>query len=626
MWLATSYATAAVGVDGQFWIINPPTKAVFGGSDGATVAYEVTLPYRCNMTTQRSAFASWTRGGQSRKYICGSATDNLVLTEHLTLARLGIQPPSGPLTNTAAPVENQIGYQAIAGGITGNIIPYLRFYDSLNGRRSPLSGPGAVVALANQGLSFSNVPNGPDSPDVGVTHVEVWVSQDGGLPRFWFRRDIGAPTFSGNVTSLGEAETETTSLLPRCKYNAMYHDRYVLAGDDRHPDRVYFSVSEDPENYGGLYISTRQGEPVIGLAVVRDTLIVQCPTIHYYVQGYDENDITMNVLEPNIGGLGHHTMSPWNDDIVIPATLGWYLCNGTSMRPIGEGLFDETWRRTLSLNSYGTTYNIISGARDISDWWATTDLVSGLVKLNVRGAKVSIPLFWDDTTDLYGPHTCWILDLRGGNPSLTFDTYEKDMTAGAQLSKPGYSGTQSYICHSGILYRENEATKADGFDGEAPITIHHLIHTGHQVAVDPIDDSDCVRFQKAFSVISNEYVPVVFDIFAGNEYSWSARTPNDTLSFAAQLSSREVPPDQPICTATGYLVANDRKCMPLNKSAGSAVSMRITCENDGFTVNDQISDSNNLIYSAFLFKGWGADFSGDGEQFRPVSYAIQDCP
>lgn len=597
MWVATSSSVDPVfGVQGKFWCINPANDV-----DPVAVAESIALPYRCNMTSLRSSFASWTRGGQSRKYITGSATENLVFTEHKTLARLGIQAPSGPLVNTAVPVENQIGYQAIAGGgLTGNIIPYIRFYDSLNNRRSPLSGPGTAVALVNQGLSFSNVPDGPDSPDVGVTHVEVWASQDGGLPRFWFRRDIGASAFSGNSTSLGEAEIETLALLPRCRFSVMYHDRHVLAGDDRHPDRVYFSVSEDPENYAGLWISTRQGEPVIGLFVVRDVLIVQCPTIHYMVQGYDENDIRMDVLEPYIGGLGHHTMTPWNDMVVIPGNLDWYLCDGTAMKPLGAGMFDETWRDSIDQYDYKTNS------------WATTDVRSGIVKLNIRSQGVAIYGFPDT---IEHPYRAWVLDLRGKTPELLFDTTAYDLSAGGQLALPGYYFTKSYAATSGgVIYLENVIGAADGFTGIAPIPIKHQISTAHVVVAEPIDDSDCVRFPKAWAIISNEYKPVTIEVRAGNEYQWRARDANDSLVLAAQLKQRT--------DDLAYYVANDRKCLPTNRCSGSAISMTILCTNDGGIV--PVNNNTYPYYGAFVFKGWGADYSADGSQARGIEYTGND--
>ena len=580
MWLATTESSQlSFGVTGEFCVFGEGSKEV------------ITLPDRLNMTTQRSSFASWTRGGQSRKYICGSGTDNLVFTEHKTLARLGIQAPTGPLVNTAAPTGNQIGYQVIGGGgLTGNIILYLRFYDELNGRRSPLSGGSPITAFANQGVSFSAVPANPDSPDVGVTHVEVWASQDGGLPRFWFRRDIGASTFSGNSTSLGEAETETLTLLPRCKYNVMYHDRHVLAGDDRHPDRVYFSVSGDPENFAGLWISTRQGEPVIGLFVVRDILIVQCPTIHYMVQGYDENDIRMDVLEPYIGGLGHHTMTPWNDMVVIPGTLDWYLCDGTSMKPLGAGMFDETWRRSIIENDY------------TSNTWATTDVSVGCVEFCIRDKNVSIYGYPKATPQVY--FSSWILDLRGDSPDLMFDITPFDRSAGANLALPGYFQPQAYVANlNGKVYRKNRAASGDG-----AVAVDYMFHTNHQVVVEPIDTEDCVRFVKAWAVIASDFADINMDIFAGNEYAWRSASPTDTQAVAAQLKEQQVGAD------IYYYVSNDRKLMPLSRSAGSAISMRIRCSVTG--IDPPFPLSLQPAFGPFVFKGWGTDFSGDGSQSR----------
>src|SRR5690349_13115280 len=101
MWLATTTVSGGpFGTTGSFFIINPPTP------NGDLVEFErATLPFRTNMTLLKSAFCEWTRGAQSRKFILGSATENLVFTENNSLCRIGIQPPSGPLVLTGAPTE-----------------------------------------------------------------------------------------------------------------------------------------------------------------------------------------------------------------------------------------------------------------------------------------------------------------------------------------------------------------------------------------------------------------------------------------------------------------------------------------------------------------------------------------
>ena len=300
----------------------------------------LSLPDSCKALSfpSRPSFETWVKGDRTRTLIVGAHTDNLVFTEHKWILRQGITAPTYDLI-VGAPIENQVGLATSGTGLTGNCIFALRWMDSLHGRRSPLSGNSPAMVLVNQGIEFTNVPARPVPEDACVDKIEVWVSVDGGLFRLWAEIDAGATNFTINSPSVGEAETETLTAIPYGTMNALYRDRQAVAGDPRNPDRVYFSASEDPENYAGLYISTKQGESVIVLFVVRDTLVVQCQNIHYYIQGYDENDLTMNILE-TVGGLGHHTVTFWNDMAVIPGTLDWYMCNGVSMIPLGTGIFD----------------------------------------------------------------------------------------------------------------------------------------------------------------------------------------------------------------------------------------------------------------------------------------------
>lgn len=592
MWILPTIPTdTATYPNGSLNIIRPDT-----------LSYQTVKPPQGVKTLplpNRPSFATFVRGSTTRTFIAGGHTDNLVFTENKWLLRMGIRAPSCPLVLGAA-VENEVGLTTSGTGLTGNCIFALRWVDSLHVRRSPLSDLSPAINLVNQGVAFTNAPLYPIPADPCVDGLEVWVSVDGGLFRHLTTIDAGTSSFTVNETSLGEAETETTEDFPVCKINAIYHDRQALAGDDRHPDRVYFSASEDPENYAGLYISTRNGEPVIGLFVVRDTLVVQCPNIHYYIQGYDENDLTMNILE-TVGGLGHHTVPFWNDMAVIPGTLDWYMCNGVSMVPLGVGIFDETWRRSLAAFDYKTTA------------WAATDNLAGIVKLCVR----------DQSVDIYGypetnPQTIysdWVLDLRGGSPKLMFDTSLIDRCCGAILGLPGYVNQKYYSADiSGKVYEEN---MVNAQDGDSPIS--HILHTAHNVVVEPADDSDCVRFVKGWVIVSNELAEIVFNIYAGNEYAWRAETPNDTLTLASQLATRAITGN------TQYLVANDRKIMPLNRCSGSAISLKITCTNTGLTPPVFVAPLlNTPRYGAFVFKGWGASFSGDGEQFRNVEITIPD--
>lgn len=580
MWIATTKS------------ISQSSISIFDESGNVEV---LSLPDSCVALDfpSRPSFETWVRGDRTRTLIVGAHTDNLVFTEHKWVLRQGIAAPTCDLI-VGAPIENQVGLATSGTGLTGNCIFALRWMDSLHGRRSPLSGNSPAMVLVNQGVTFSNVPTAPVPDDRCVDKIEVWVSVDGGLFRLLSDIDSGATSFTINSSSLGEAETETLAVMPYGTINALYRDRQAIAGDPRHPDRVYFSAAEDPENYSGLYISTKQGEAVIGLFVVRDTLVVQCQNIHYYIQGYDENDLTMNILE-TVGGLGHHTVTFWNDMAVIPGTLDWYMCNGVSMAPLGVGIFDETWRRSLAAFDYKTTS------------WAATDNIAGIVKLCVRDQSVDI--YGYPSTNPQTIYSDWVLDLRGGQPKLMFDTSLVDRCCGAILGLPGYVNQKYYSADiSGKVYEENEVISQDG---SQPIS--HLLHTAHNVVIEPADDSDCVRFVKGWAIVSNEFADIVISAYAGNEYAWRSETPNDTLSLADQFSTRVSGLN------TQYLVANDRKLMPLNKSAGSAISMRITCTNTGLVPPTFPAPLLNVPrYGAFLFKGWGASFSGDGEQFRGV--------
>lgn len=486
------------------------------GYSAASDIVEVTLPTGVNRVTLRSTGVTFNGEGRSRMYHCGGFTDNLVFTENFALLRQGIPAPPNEIISGAG-AGDRIGVTTAAGpGRTGNAIFYVAYWDDIHARRSPLSGPSPTIAMANQSASITNLPT---TAPPSVTHFEEWCSMDGNLPRLVTRRQLGATTILENTATLalGEAFVDDFEAFPRCRWNVMWHDRQVMAGDDRYPDRLYLSLLNEPERYGRFFIRTRKGERIVGLVVVRDNLIVLGAKSSYIVTGYTEDDIEMNILEPGLGTINHHAIVVLlNGLAIIPTHLGLYLCTGNSFHFIAKD-YQWLWRFEYGQNQ---------GAYE-DEYWAVDDIESNVYKFctNVHSYNPN-----GSNETIY-----WILDYSpmiaevGGNfaqPNLSFDVRDRKDTGAAVLANPGAKrGILMTGSADGTVRMENivENHDDDGDGWQKKLIIQTPHYFFGEEGGDPLDAFTYTGFWNFMEAENNAYD---LDLFTGDEQAWQHYTPD----------------------------------------------------------------------------------------------------
>lgn len=311
--IATTKTGATFGIAGKiFW-----ASEAFAA---ATDFKEIELPDDVEAVDLRESFASY----DGELLIVGGHTSNLVVTADWKCWRQGISPPAVVPTVTAS-----------GTGLTADVICYLSWYDEETEERSALSAPSDTISLSNQGLAWASLPTDPQN--ARVTHLEGWRSVDGSLPRLVWQRQVGVTSVTEAVAvgDLGEAFAEEFEVFPRCRYNATWHGRQVMAGDDDNPDTLYLSLIDRPERCSSLTLKTRTRQPIVGLAVVNDTLLVFCPFATEVVRGYTEDDLSIDIIQPQIGLLSHHATAQVHGRLVVPTHLGPYLTDGSSWVFIG---------------------------------------------------------------------------------------------------------------------------------------------------------------------------------------------------------------------------------------------------------------------------------------------------
>lgn len=599
-WIATTYKPgASFGSVGKFFYTKPnPSSADL---------VEVALPSGVNVVDDRPCFAFSNVNAKSRLYITNGFTDNLVFTENFELMRQGILPPPNPFVNGVG-ASNSIGAAAAAGpGVTGSAICYVSWWDDHNKRRSPLSGPSPTFALVNQSRAWTNLPTQPNDPS--VTHIELWVSMDGALPRLAVRRDLGTTTCTENIATgaLGEAFTDDFGRFPRCRFNVSWHDRQVLGGDDRHPDRLYLSLLEEYERYGGFYLRTRNGERIVGLIALRDHLIVLTPVSSYVVTGYTEDDIKMDMLEPAIGGISHFTNVNAGDYAIVPSKQGWFLCTGSGFHPIGLE-FASTWRQefkkgdSLAKRALGKSWEKIA--------WAVNDTSEHVVKLYVGSANYPAALAFGEEDALTSAlNMYWVIDYSNvlpeegggfGQAALMFDLRTRADECAAMMAKPGGRMEALYT------------GSADGIIRQENVGFPYLQQQDGDASPNLDDDGDA--FQKELIVSLGHYVPD--DIGGG--------TVDDGYTFQHAWAFADIQQPGTVKWYPGEETGNLRLAAPFSEAIPdyqAGVSARL--DTDGGTLTDRASfnwdprASGRGISFQFRWPLASGSFYGFGYRFGP---------
>jgi hypothetical protein len=197
---------------------------------------------------------------------------------------------------------------------------------------APAPGPLEDVVLVERtgDTSAAEVPL-IVAPVIRPTHVELWLSFAGDLPRLAMRVAIGTTSVveSKGIGDLGEAFITQFQRFPRCSMNAIYHDRQIMAGDAENPDTIYLSALFNPERFEGLTFRTRDGRAITGLLATRDFCMVLTRYSAYLLQGYTDTDYTLNPVDQSIGAVGHHCNVLIHGNPYVWSEKGPYMYNGS---------------------------------------------------------------------------------------------------------------------------------------------------------------------------------------------------------------------------------------------------------------------------------------------------------
>lgn len=530
-WVASGVTALSQGVTGgMFWF--RPDAGVSVVADFHVIPYPTTqIPGNDEVKPLDSLDVKpvWsTDTNTGHTYGTGGWTDNIVLTKDLALWQLGLSPPVTPPAVALA-----------AGpGVTGSFIPYWSFYDENTDEDSPLSGAGTTLAAANQQFNW---PAPPAPLNGRVTHVRYWRSVDGSLPRLVMQRQLGVGAITEAIAlgSLGQSFTDVFDKFPRCRFNAIWHDRLVCAGNDLAPNEIYLSLIGKPERRSVLTLKTRSGQPVIGVVVVRDTLIILCPRASEIVTGFSEDDLAINIAQPQIGCIAHHGIQVIHGIAWIPTHLGLYLCDGSSW----FFLADDIRRK------WATEYRAFPAAYE--NGWSFHDPVTFVYSFYIGQSAHS-----DFTASEF---VWWVADYQPvvqqvggglGQPNWSYDTTSNNLVGGDQqvpgfcsaglFALPGGRRQDTFLGGSdGRIYKYSTDPNQLEFFGLGTTTggRKFVVRTGADSVGDEGGDlAHGKRFTEVDYFVESEQSAWVANVYAGEEAASTNPVPNFTKAVAASAA------------------------------------------------------------------------------------------
>ena len=464
---------------------------------------------------------------------------------------------------------------------------------------------GAGVALACKPVSRA-------------THVELWVAVNGDLPRFTnVRLRIGtlAYTESTATLALGEAEVVSFDAMPLGEFNLFYNDRQLIAGVEGHRDTVYLSAIGFPERNEGLAFVTAYNEPIVGMFRFRDYVVLLCPDSSYRLQGYTEEDYARTVLEPHIGGLGHHGNRVGEGAAFVPSRKGIQIFNGAfhqgipTRREEWQSLYVDNKRAYESglgsINANDETYNFMPYG-------------PGLGSSYPAGVLYKVPLIFVGSYNTIGAQS----DGSISTPEWTSDTYRVPVTAAFTTPDLSYSTYISYLTPSGEklgrMYRADnngqifrdyptEAETSPAFEGDSVLASAHFLFG------DPGGNRDEGKTMvRMWSYLTSEGSNFTFKLWPGDEFCYPpdyfslwrhiSFTGDQTLAHASITPGYQDTVGSTLLTDPGYVYTVTgatvtarwgKKTVHPHQTSGKPVSGR------GFTFEWTFTAPNNVTFMGF---------------------------
>ncbi len=323
------------------------SRALVALEDQPTTAFNLlTLPTGVTLKAQRPIAAKYRRG----TVINGRFSPGVIYRDDISsLNKLGISAPG------VAPTVADSG----AGTLVGIHIVYYSYVHKSGstlvhqGNLSP--GSTATAVLVNRQLTVSALPTAAPATDPRVTHVRLWGSIDGDLPKFIVDLDFATLLGSGGTYVYNIARGTTTPPLnvdgtlnelargipPYCLATITWAGRVWYLRDPNFPQRIWHSLVNEPESVDltDQYLDTTDLEAITGAGVQDNSLIIFGSSVMYRVSAQLTSlgtEFTMKKISFSVGCISHASIVNINHRLWFAAEDGVAMYDGTPRKMMLE--------------------------------------------------------------------------------------------------------------------------------------------------------------------------------------------------------------------------------------------------------------------------------------------------
>lgn len=422
----------------------------------STTAFALkTMPTGITLKTRRPCAA------KSRRVtiLNGRFDPGLAYRDHLDLLnKIGITAPS------ATPTIADSG----AGILIGIHIVYFSYVHKSGAElihQSNLSpGSSASANLVNRQLTVSGLPTAAPAADPRVTHVRIWDSIDGDLPKFVVDLDFATLVASGGTYVYNIARGSTTppvnvdgtlnsgarGVPPYTLYCIVWASRHWYFGDPANPQRAWYSLIDESESVDLVdqFLDTIDREAITGAGIQDNSLIITCSSAIYKISAQLTSlgtEFTMKKLSRSVGCISHHSIVNINHRLWWAAEDGVVMYDGTPHKMMLD--LTSYWRTDLKAKL--SRYRNCIGVND-----TTRNTYSLLIPVLAAG----------DTAFYYVGHYAGVDPSLGGGdsqPAWVFKVRTRGDYTSAELFPANSDKPEIYVGgNDGRLRRENVYTDA----------------------------------------------------------------------------------------------------------------------------------------------------------------------
>ena len=521
------------------------------GDDLSSSGFELTIPAGVVGLDRRPCHVE---DQMRRHYITGQWSRPLVITEFRTIFEAGLPAPAAPGLTSAA-----------GGTLDGIHIGYLSYRHKVGDtivHEGNLS-TGSVAVVMNAGTASKRVWSmAAGAPTSRVTHIVLWASVDGALPKEVVELAIGTTTYTETIATAALGDPPPTDadgnlknargIPPATRFVVKYHRRAWYGGDASYPFRWWYSELDEFESVGDQnFLDHLDHETTVGAGAAGDSFVSFGQQVAYVIQGWDADDFRIARVSPSIGCLSHFAIVNISEILWFPSEAGMSLyIPGAGFRPLMHKDLATYWAEEYAANPAA-----------FEDAIAADDRVKKVYRLLVSYPADPLSRCFVGHYQRFDPS----VGEGGSMPDWTFDLRDRQDTCVGNLRVANRKRTESFTGSlDGYLRKEN--VESDNSDDGDTYQKTMILDTPHYLPGQQEGDDD------------DGFVFNSLTVFLRSELSWwtiEGRAGDDTAYQATNAAWPRTTPASLKTVGNKTAVAKTSHKFPVSGLSGKGCMFRL---------------------------------------------------